>query len=91
MGFFSSISKAIYREYDRRMEIDAVSIMLYLTDVTETDHCFAIVPESHNRLVDLDPLEVPADAGVVHGREAVRSWPCRRLQLCRRFPRRNRH
>jgi ectoine hydroxylase-related dioxygenase (phytanoyl-CoA dioxygenase family) len=54
----------IIREFDRRMEIDAVSIMLYLTEVTETDHCFAIVPESHNRLVDLNPLDVPADAGV---------------------------
>src|SRR5262245_10980952 len=54
----------IIREYDRRMEIDAVSIMMYLTDVTETDHCFAIVPESHNRLVDVNPLDVPAGAGV---------------------------
>ena len=54
----------LIREYDRRMEIDAVSIMMYLTDVTETDHCFAIVPESHNRLVDMNPVDVPADAGV---------------------------
>ena len=54
----------LIREFDRRMEIDAVSIMLYLTDVTETDHCFAIVPESHNRLVDLNPLDVPPDGGV---------------------------
>ncbi|MEE3285641.1 MAG: phytanoyl-CoA dioxygenase family protein [Planctomycetota bacterium] len=54
----------IVREYDRRMEIDAVSVMVYLSDVTERDHCFSIVPETHNRLVDLDPLEVPLDAGV---------------------------
>lgn len=54
----------LIREYDRRMEIDAVSIMMYLTDVTETDHCFAIVPESHNRLVDLNPVDVAPDAGV---------------------------
>jgi len=54
----------LIREYDRRMEIDAVSIMLYLTDVGETDHCFAIVPESHNRLVDMNPVEVAPDAGV---------------------------
>lgn len=54
----------IVREYDRRMEIDAISIMMYLTDVSPTDHCFAIVPETHNRLVDLNPLDVPADAGV---------------------------
>ena len=54
----------IIREYDRRMEIDAISCMLYLTDVSETDHCFAIVPETHNRLVYVNPLDVPADAGV---------------------------
>ena len=49
----------LVREYDRRKEIDAVSIMMYLTDVTETDHCFAIIPESHERLIDLNPLDVP--------------------------------
>lgn len=54
----------LIREYDRRMEIDAVSIMLYLTDVGATDHCFAIVPESHNRLVDMNPADVAPDAGV---------------------------
>jgi len=54
----------IVREYDRRMEIDAVSVMVYLSDVTERDHCFSIVPETHNRLVDLDPLEVASSAGV---------------------------
>ena len=54
----------IVREYERRHEIDAISVMFYLSDVTETDHCFAIVPETHNRLVDVDPLEVPTDAGV---------------------------
>jgi ectoine hydroxylase-related dioxygenase (phytanoyl-CoA dioxygenase family) len=54
----------LIREYDRRMEIDAISIMMYLTDVTPADHCFAIVPESHNRLVDANPVDVPPDAGV---------------------------
>jgi len=54
----------IVREYDRRMEIDAVSVMVYLSDVTERDHCFSIVPETHNRLVDLNPLEVASTAGV---------------------------
>jgi ectoine hydroxylase-related dioxygenase (phytanoyl-CoA dioxygenase family) len=54
----------IVREYDRRMEIDAVSVLIYLTDVTETDHCFSIVPETHNRLVDVSPLDVAPDAGV---------------------------
>lgn len=54
----------LIREYDRRHEIDAVSIMFYLTDVSATDHCFAIVPESHQRLIDLNPVDVPAEAGV---------------------------
>ena len=53
----------IVREFDRRMEIDAVSVLMYLTDVTESDHCFSIVPETHNRLVDTNPLDVPLDAG----------------------------
>jgi hypothetical protein len=54
----------LIREYERRGEIDAVSLMFYLTEVSPTDHCFAIVPESHGRLLDVDPLDVPADAGV---------------------------
>lgn len=54
----------LIREYDRRKEIDAVSIMMYLTDVSETDHCFAIIPESHEQLIDLNPLDVPSSAGV---------------------------
>lgn len=54
----------LIREFDRRHEIDAVSIMYYLSDVSSTDHCFAVIPESHNRLLDLNPKDVPMDAGV---------------------------
>lgn len=54
----------IVREFERRMEIDAVSIMIYLSDVSDRDHCFAIIPETHHRLVDIHPRDVPADAGV---------------------------
>ena len=54
----------IIREYERRMEIDAVSVMMYLSDVGPSDHCFSIVPETHERLVDMNPLDVPPDAGV---------------------------
>lgn len=54
----------LIREFDRRNEIDAISIMFYLTDVSTTDHCFAIVPESHNRLLDLNPKDVRPDAGI---------------------------
>ena len=41
-----------------------MSVLWYLTDVLPTDHCFCIVPESHSRLVDLNPCDVAADAGV---------------------------
>jgi len=54
----------LIREFDRRHEIDAVSVMYYLSDVSPTDHCFAVIPESHNRLLDLNPTDVPLDAGV---------------------------
>ncbi|MFN0198468.1 MAG: phytanoyl-CoA dioxygenase family protein [Planctomycetaceae bacterium] len=54
----------LIREFNRRHEIDAVSVMFYLSDVSSTDHCFAIVPESHNRLLDLNPKDIPVDAGV---------------------------
>jgi ectoine hydroxylase-related dioxygenase (phytanoyl-CoA dioxygenase family) len=46
------------RDYSRRMEIDAVAVVYYLTDVSADDHCFSIIPETHNRLVDLRPEQV---------------------------------
>jgi hypothetical protein len=48
----------ITRDYERRNEIQAISLIYYLTDVTETDHCFSIIPETHNRLVDYRPDDV---------------------------------
>lgn len=48
------------RDYSRRMEIEYVSLVYYLTDVTERDHCLSIIPGSHYRLVDLKPPEVTA-------------------------------
>jgi len=48
----------ITRDYQRRMEIQAISLIYYLTDVTETDHCFSIIPETHNRRVDYRPEDV---------------------------------
>jgi len=67
------------RDYNRRMEIEYVSVVYYLTDVTENDHCLSIIPGSHYRLVDLMPSEVtpgtefdvigPAGTAVIfHGR-----------------------
>jgi ectoine hydroxylase-related dioxygenase (phytanoyl-CoA dioxygenase family) len=46
------------RDYDRRMEIEYVSLVYYLTDVSATDHCLSIIPGSHYRLVNLKPTEV---------------------------------
>ena len=48
----------ITRDYERRKEIQAISLIYYLTDVTEADHCFSIIPETHNRLVDYRPDDV---------------------------------
>jgi ectoine hydroxylase-related dioxygenase (phytanoyl-CoA dioxygenase family) len=52
------------RDYDRRMDIEYVSLVYYLTDVSKTDHCLSIVPGTHVRLVDLKPAEVPPNAEV---------------------------
>jgi ectoine hydroxylase-related dioxygenase (phytanoyl-CoA dioxygenase family) len=52
------------RAYDRRHEIGAISVIYYLTDVSATDHCFSIIPETHNRRVDLSPEEVSPGEGV---------------------------
>ena len=46
------------RDYNRRMEIDAVAVVYYLTDVSAEEHCFSIIPETHNRLAELRPEEV---------------------------------
>lgn len=67
------------RDYNRRMEIEYVSLVYYLTDVSEKDHCLSIIPGSHYRLVDLKPSDVtpgaefdvigPAGTAVIfHGR-----------------------
>ena len=67
------------RDFNRRMEIEYISLVYYLTDVTENDHCLSVIPGSHYRLVDLKPAEVmsgtefdvigPAGTAVIfHGR-----------------------
>ena len=69
----------LIRDYNRRMEINYISLIYYLTDVSENDHCFSIIPETHNRLVDLKPDQVapgmefdvigPAGTAIIfHGR-----------------------
>ena len=47
----------ITRDYSRRAEIDAISLVFLLTDVGERDHCFSIIPGSHDRWLDLRPNE----------------------------------
>ena len=51
------------REYARRMEIEYISLVYYLTDVSESDHCLSIIPGSHYRLVDLKPADVTMNSG----------------------------
>jgi len=48
----------IIRSFERRHEINAISVVYYLTDVTERDHCFSIVPGTHGGRVDMRPEEV---------------------------------
>jgi hypothetical protein len=67
------------REFNRRMEIEYVSLVCYLTDVSENDHCLSIIPGSHYGLIHLKPGDVtsgsefdvigPAGTAVIfHGR-----------------------
>jgi ectoine hydroxylase-related dioxygenase (phytanoyl-CoA dioxygenase family) len=48
----------IVRTYERRHEIEAISVVYYLTDVTADDHCFSIIPGSHGARLDLRPEDV---------------------------------
>ena len=51
------------RDHARRKEIQAIQVIYYLTAVSENDHCLTIVPESHNRLIDLRVEEVQPHQG----------------------------
>jgi ectoine hydroxylase-related dioxygenase (phytanoyl-CoA dioxygenase family) len=48
----------IVRDYERRFEINAISVVYYVTDVTETDHCFSIIPGTHGPRAAMRPEEV---------------------------------
>ncbi len=76
---FKGWHRDLIRDYNRRMEINYISLVYYLTDVSNTDHCFSIIPGTHNRLVDLKPEAVllgmefdvigPAGTAIIfHGR-----------------------
>ena len=51
------------RDYNRRMEVEYVSLVYYLTDVSGKDHCLSIIPGSHYGLVDLKPEDVTPSTG----------------------------
>lgn len=48
----------IVRDFERRFEINAISVVYYLTDVTERDHCFSIIPGTHERRAEMRPEDV---------------------------------
>ena len=48
----------IIRDFERRFEIDAISLVYYLTDVTDKDHCFSIIPGTHGPRAAMRPEEV---------------------------------
>ena len=58
VGKLKGWHRDIIRAYERRFEINAISVVYYLTDVTERDHCFSIIPGTHARLADMRPSDV---------------------------------
>lgn len=65
---FKGWHRDIIRDFNRRMEINAVSVVYYLTDVSEKDHCLSVVPETHARLVDMKPDDIrPGQEVDIHG------------------------
>ena len=58
VGELKGWHRDIIRAFERRHEIDVISVVYYLTDVTERDHCFSIVPGTHGPRVDMHPQDV---------------------------------
>ena len=58
VGELKGWHRDIIRAYERRHEIDAISVVYYLTDVAERDHCFSIVAQTHGPRVDMRPQDV---------------------------------
>lgn len=61
---FKGWHRDLIRDFDRRFEIPYISCVFYLSDVGEEDHCLAVIPGTHDRLVDLNPKDCEQDAGV---------------------------
>ncbi|MCY7307799.1 MAG: phytanoyl-CoA dioxygenase family protein [Rhodoferax sp.] len=79
VGELKGWHRDIIRAYERRHEIDAISVVYYLTDVGPDDHCFSIVPGTHGPGVDMrtddvqpgmefDALGAAGSAFVFHAR-----------------------
>ena len=47
VGELKGWHRDVIRAFDRRHEIKVISVVYYLTDVTEKDHCFSIIPGTH--------------------------------------------
>ncbi len=59
VGELKGWHRDVVRAFDRRHEIKVVSVVYYLTDVTEGDHCFSIIPGTHDGpRADLRPEDV---------------------------------
>jgi len=48
VGELKGWHRDVVRAFDRRHEIKVVSVVYYLTDVTKNDHCFSIIPGTHD-------------------------------------------
>jgi ectoine hydroxylase-related dioxygenase (phytanoyl-CoA dioxygenase family) len=58
----------VIRDFNRCMEINAVSLVYYLSDVGENDHCLSVIPESHAARVDMKPQDIqPGEELDIHG------------------------
>ena len=48
VGELKGWHRDVVRAFDRRHEIKVLSVVYYLTDVTAQDHCFSIIPGTHD-------------------------------------------
>lgn len=58
VGELKGWHRDIIRSFERRFEIDVISVVYYLTDVGPGDHCFSIVPGTHGPRADLRPEDI---------------------------------
>jgi len=70
VGELKGWHRDVVRAHDRRHEIKVVSVVYYLTDVTASDHCFSIVPGTHDVQpgMEVDAIGPAGSAFVFHAR-----------------------